>query len=122
MRRPSPHRRRDARPRRFLWQPSLPWKRHFHWLYADAAELGSLIEAKAVDGNAIELHVHQGTPDLTGTSVLLGPPLVDLEKEVVVRVQGKEVFRGIVPRTLSTLLLTLPRNDPHLLFDARVDL
>jgi pimeloyl-ACP methyl ester carboxylesterase len=113
---------RDPRPKRFLWQPVLGWKRHFYWLYWDAAEASALVEAKALDGNVLDLTVHQGTPDLSGMSVLVGPPLVDLSKEVVVRVNGEEKFRGLVPRTLSTLLLTLPRNDPHLLFDARVDL
>ena len=34
-------------------------------------------------------------------------------------VNGKERFRGMVPRTFSTLMLTLPRLDEHLLFDGR---
>ena len=38
------------------------------------------------------------------------------------KVEGKEVHRGLVPRTFSTLLLTLPRFDDALLFDARIDL
>jgi hypothetical protein len=113
---------RVARPKRFLWQPALSWKRHFYWLYWDTPEIGAIVEAKVADGNAIDLQTHQGSGDLSGVSVLLGPPLVDLSKEVVVRVNGKEKFRGVVPRTLSTLLMTLPRNDPVLLFDARVDL
>jgi pimeloyl-ACP methyl ester carboxylesterase len=113
---------RNARPKRFLWQPSLPWVRQFYWLYWDRPEEGALLEVKAVEGNAVEILVHQGANDLSGLSVLLGPPLVDLAKEVVVRVDGKERFRGVVPRTISTLLMTLPRNDPDLLFDARVDL
>jgi hypothetical protein len=54
--------------------------------------------------------------------VLLGPPLVDPTKEVVVKVDGKEVHRAVPKRTLSTLLMTLPRFDDGLLFDARVDL
>jgi hypothetical protein len=114
--------RRVARPKAFLWQPVLTWKRHMYWLHWGSPEHGALLEAKAVDGNAIEITTHEGSHDVTGLSVLLGPPLVDLSKEVVVRVDGKERFRGVVPRTLSTLLLTMPRNDPDLLFDARVDL
>jgi hypothetical protein len=113
---------RVARPKRFLWQPVLPWKRQMHWLHWATPERGALLEARALDGNVVDLTVHEGSDDLTGLSVLLGPPLVDLSKEVVVRVNGGERFRGPVPRTLSTLLLTLPRNDPALLFDARVDL
>jgi hypothetical protein len=113
---------RNPRPKAFLWQPVLPWKRQMYWLYWDQPEDRALVQAKALDGNVIDLVTHEGSHDLSGVSVLLGDPLVDLSKEVVVRVDGKEKFRGIVPRTLSTLLLTLPRNDPGLLFDARVDL
>ena len=47
---------------------------------------------------------------------------VDLTQEVVIVVNGKERFRGMVERSFSTLMMTLPRNDPHLPFDARVDL
>jgi predicted esterase len=115
-------RRRDPRPKHLLWQPSLPWKRQWFWLRWRAPEAGAILEARAVEGNAIEITTVEGSGDVTGLSVLLGPPLVDLEKEVVIRVDGKEAFRGLVPRTLSTLLLTFPRNDPGLLFDARVDL
>ena len=82
-----------------------------------AALLAASLVAALVIAGALE-----GSGDVTGLSVLLGQPLVDLSKEVVVRVNGKERFRGVVPRTLSTLLLTLPRNDAGLLFDARVDL
>jgi len=52
----------------------------------------------------------------------LGAPLFDLDDDVIVRVNGEERFRGKVARTFSTLLMTLPRYDPDLLFDARVDL
>ena len=41
---------------------------------------------------------------------------------VTVRVNGEQRHRGVAPRTFSTLMLTLPRNDAHLLFDARIDL
>ena len=59
---------------------------------------------------------------MSGLSILLGEPLVDLDDEVVILVNGEERFKGPVERTFSTLLLTIPRYDEHLLFDARVDL
>ena len=58
----------------------------------------------------------------SGLSVLLGPPLVDLARPVAIRVNGETLFDGPVEHTFSTLMLTLVRNDPGLLFDARVDL
>jgi hypothetical protein len=113
---------RTPRPKRFLWQPVLLWKRQMFWASWERPEERALLEFAAPGGNVVEVTVHEGSPDVTGLSVLLGEPLVDLSKEVVVRVNGVERFRGVVPRTLSTLLLTVPRNDPALLYDARVDL
>ena len=115
-------RARNPRPKAFLWQPVLDWKRQFYWVYWDRPEFEALIEVRATEGNTCDITVHDGMDDLTGLSVLVGAPLFDLDEEVVVRVNGEERFRGKVERTFSTLLMTLPRFDPDLLFDARVDL
>ena len=49
-------------------------------------------------------------------------PVVDFN-QIVVTVNGAERFRGVVKNTLSTLLRTAAeRNDPELLFPARIDL
>ncbi len=115
---------RVARPRKILWQPVLDWKKQFHWIYWEKPEYGAILQAEAPEDepNTIDVRVLDGSRKLEGISLLLGEPIVDLDEEVVIRVDGKEAFRGIVPRTFSTLLLTLPRNDAKLLFDARVDL
>jgi len=113
---------RNARPKKFLWEPVLDWKRQFYWVYWQKPAWGTLLQVEAKEGNVVDVSFLKGSADLAGFSILLGEPLVDLSKEVVVRVDGVEKFRGIVPRTLSTLLLTLPRYDEKLLFDARVDL
>jgi len=115
-------RKREPRPEAFLWQPVLSWKRQFYWVYWDRPEEQALIEVRAQEGNVCDITVHNGMDDLTGLSILVGEPLFDLEKEIVVRVNEEERFRGKVERTFSTLLMTLPRFDPDLLFDARVDL
>jgi len=115
---------RNPRPRKFLWQPVLDWKKQFYWLWWDAPQRGAMFEVKVADDepNTIDIDILEGPRRVEGLRVLLGEPLVDLDEEVVVRVGGKERFRGVVPRTLSTLFLTAPRFDEHLLFDARVDL
>jgi hypothetical protein len=100
----------------------LTWKRQFYWIWWQAPEHNAILEALADPAtNSIDVRVLQGH-DPQGLSLLLGPPLVDPEREVVIRVDGKERFRGQVARTFSTLMLTLPRFDDGLLFDARVDL
>lgn len=113
---------RNPRPRAFLWQPVLPWKKHFYWVYWDRADLEAILEVRARDGNVAEITTQAGTGDVSGLSVLLGPPLFDLAHDVTIRVNGERVFRGPVRHTFSTLMLTLVRNDEGLLFDARVDL
>jgi len=112
---------RIARPKKVIWQPILDWKRQFYWVYWEAPQRGIVLQVEAREGNAIDVSWLEGSAGTDGLSLLLGEPLVDLSKEVVVRVAGEERFRGIVPRTFSTLLLTLPREDADLLFDARVD-
>ena len=114
--------KREPRPAAFLWQPFLHWKRQMYWVYWDRPEEKSLIEVRAPGENVCEITVHEGAEDLTGLSVLLGEPLFDLGEEVVVKVNGEERARGKVEHTLSTLLMTLPRFDDRLLFDARIDL
>lgn len=113
---------RNPRPAHFLWQPVLTWKRQFYWLYWSRPELDALLEVRALPDNVIDITVHQGGEDLTGLSLLLAPELVDFEREVEVRVQGKPRLRARVQRTFSTLMMTLDEHDPDLLYDARIDL
>lgn len=113
---------RVPRPKAFLWQPVLSWKRHFYWVFWQNPEASSFLEVRAQKDNVIEITFHEGSGDTEGLSVLLGAPLVDLDQPVTVLVNGEQAFQGAVPRTFSTLMMTLPRNDAHLLFDARIDL
>ena len=115
-------RARDARPKAFLWQPILTWKRHMYWVYWDRPEERALLEFRAKEGNVCEITVHEGAEDLTGMSILVGAPLFDLTKEITVKVNGEVRAKQKVEHTLSTLLMTLPRFDEKLLFDARIEL
>jgi poly(3-hydroxybutyrate) depolymerase len=94
--------KRNARPKRVLWQPVLAWKRMFYWLGWDRPERGILVEANIKKPNEIELDL--GGADRAGFRVFLDNQLVDLEKEVVIREGGDEVFRGKVKRTLTAML------------------
>ncbi|MGH7162781.1 MAG: hypothetical protein ACREID_04795, partial [Planctomycetota bacterium] len=112
---------RETRPKRVLWQPVLSWKRMFYWLWWDAPVPGVLVDARVAGDNVIEIDLGGAPP--AGFRILLDEKLVDLSREVVVKLEGNEAFRGKVPFTLSTMLMTArERNDPHLLFPARIDL
>jgi pimeloyl-ACP methyl ester carboxylesterase len=123
---------REPLPRSFLWQPTKPWKRQFYWLYWHEPQLDSLIHVIAHDDNHIEINLLDPNkpnapqknlaPEPGSLTLFLKAPIVDLSKEVKVSVNGQARFEGKVEPALSTLLWTLPRNDPRLLFDARLDL
>jgi len=118
---------RNARPKKILWQPVLSWKKQFYWLYWEDPILESLIQAEVTQENVIEIKAVLDKKvltkkDLKGFSLLIGPPLIDIEKKVKVKLNGQEIFSGLVDRTLSTLLLTAPACDEDLLYDARIDL
>jgi len=95
--------KRDPRPKRVLWQPVLSWKRMFYWLRWEQPEPRVLVDARVVAPNVIDLDL--GGAPRKGFGIHLDEALVDLDKEVVVREFGKEVFRGKVKRTLTSLLL-----------------
>ncbi len=113
---------RVPRPAKFLWQPVLGWKRHFYWAYWAYPELESVLQFEAKPGNKVVVTTLEGSDDLEGLTLLLGAPLVDLAKPVTVVLNGTERPAVRVAHTFSTLMLTLPRLDSHLLFDARLDL
>jgi uncharacterized protein Veg len=75
------------------------------------------IRAKA-EGQRIELTGPAGRR----VTVNLKDGLVDLEQPVVIMANGKEQYRGRVPRMIGTLLETLKeRRDREYMFPARVE-
>ena len=71
-----------------------------------------------------QITVDLGGQSLDGFKLLLDDEIVDLSKEVVVRDDGGDVlFKGKVPYTLSTMLMTAAEKyDTEMLFPARIDL
>ncbi|MFT5285657.1 MAG: dienelactone hydrolase [Planctomycetota bacterium] len=109
---------RDPHPLKIVWEPTLRWKRQFHWLYWESANMRQVVEAEIIKGeNTIRLTTLGSTQ---GLWVLLPESQIDIEKEVIVEVGGAEVWRGIPERKLSTLLMTGVRGDDDLNFSARV--
>lgn len=110
--------RRNPVPERVTWQPVVRWKRQFYWLHWEDPFTHAIVVAD-VDraSNAISVTCDQSRG---GLSVLLDERLVDLERDVVIRWNGAEVFRGRAPATLSTMVMTGERPDPSSMFVARV--
>ncbi len=109
---------RNPVPERLVWQPVLPWKRQFHWLYWRLpSPQATLVADLDRTTNTVAITCDKSTQDLW---VLLDPRLLDLQKEVVVTVNGAETFRGVPGPSLGTLLLTSGQPDPALQFTTRV--
>lgn len=109
---------RDPVPERIVWQPALRWKRQFYWLFWERPVRDAILVADLDrEANAVRITCEQGSK---GLSVLLDGRVLDIDKEVVVTVNGEEAFRGIPQPSLATLLLTGAAGDPGLTFAARV--
>ena len=104
-------------PERIVWQPALQWKRQFYYLSWEQPVLHSVLVAD-LDRKANKVSITCDNPT-EGLYVLLDDRVLDLEKNVVVTVNGKETFRGKVQPELKTLLLTSEHPDPELQLIAR---
>jgi dienelactone hydrolase len=108
---------RDPRPKKVVWQPSRAWKRQFYWLWWDAPALGATVTVETKEKNVFDV---SSADPLDGLRLLLDARLADLTKDVVVRVNGKESFRGPARPSLATMVRTSDRVDADLLFAASV--
>ena len=109
---------RNPRPSKVVWQPSRAWKRNFYWLWWERPALGGTVTVETKARNAFEV---SATGPVDGLTVLLDDRLADLSKEVVVKVNGKETFRGVPRLSLATMVRSaVERNDADLLFVAEV--
>lgn len=95
---------RQAWPKRVVWHQSGRTQARFYWLAVEkeAAKKGTTVRAE-VEGQKISLRT-EGVGTLT---LRLSDALVDLEEEVVVELNGAEVFRGRVKRTTGAIFESL---------------
>src|SRR5262245_19144601 len=127
--------RREAYPKRLLWEYAeapfpLPEDdtdrkvgrlvvKDFYWLRC-ARPADKSTTTATLEGNVVDLSTTGYAEDFT---VFLNPKTIDVAKDVVVRVDGKEVYRGKPVPDVWTVLDTLDsRLDRTLTFDRRVTL
>lgn len=108
-----------------VWQPVLTWKRQFYWLFWEHPPEGALVEAR-VDREANKISVnatfHKQSEQGQGLAVLLDDTLVDMDAEVTVDFNGKQVFRGLPHRRLEALFDTATFGDPGLQYSCKIPL
>jgi hypothetical protein len=123
---------RDPRPAKVVWQPVRAWKTSFYWLHWADPWIGAKVVAEA-DRASNTIAITVGRPTnapaqqveaerasrVAGLSVWLDERLVDMKREVVVTVDGKERFRGVPAASLATLVSSAAeREDPQYCFPA----
>lgn len=110
--------RREPYPAKVCWEPKRDFNRQFYWLRVERPQVFMRLEA-AISSNAVRVT----TQNINGGfSVLLNRRLADLDKPVTVEVDGRRVYEGLVPETLSTILTTVAdRIDERQWFSARID-
>jgi hypothetical protein len=109
---------RNPRPSTVVWQPSRVWKRSFYWLWWERPALGTTVRVESMGANRFDV-TSSGSVD--GLEILLDTRLANLAAEVVVRVNGRETFRGVPRPSLRALVRSaVERNDPDLLFPVAV--
>lgn len=125
--------KRDPFPKTVVWetatnpfpQPSgepvtRPQKTKFYWLGCEELVDAQKIRA-TLDENVIEIAVTRR--ELSGITIYVNPEMIDVNRDVVVRHDGKEVYRGKPVPNLATVLESLDaRVDRVLVFDRRIDL
>jgi len=110
--------RREARPEKLVWQPTLAWKTQFYWLFWPEPKRNVIVEAE-LDRALNEVRIRcEDVPK--GLEVLLDAQLLDFTKEVVVRLGDKEVYRGKPVPTLATIVKTTHVADPALTFTVAI--
>ena len=87
-------------PKKVVWQQSARTHDRFYWLAVPAgtAVAGSVVHAE-VKGQTVVVK----TEGVARLRLRLSDALLDLDPEVVVERNGKQVFRGVVPRSLQAI-------------------
>ncbi len=110
---------RNPIPDKVVWKQSTVTHDRFYWLAVPAgqAKAGALVIAKHGKQN-IDI---EKTEDVSRLNLLLNDSMIDLDQPVVVTMKGRELFKGVALRTISSLQATLAdRGDPLQIFDSSV--
>jgi predicted esterase len=111
---------RNAAPEKVVWKQTGYAHDRSYWLAVPDGEgkVGSLVIA-ARTGQTVEISTVENVAKLL---IRFDDRMADLDKPVTVKHDGKVLFAGTPPRTISVMLKTLAsRGDPKLIFDAEVE-
>jgi dienelactone hydrolase len=108
---------RNPIPDKVVWVQGDKAHDRSYWVATPASEAkkGQQIIASR-DGQTITI---EKTVKVKTVSILFSDKMLDLDKPVTITMDGKELFKGIVPRSIGELHATLvDRGDPEMVFSA----
>ena len=111
--------RRTPYPKQIVWRQELVTRQHFYWLTApaDEVEQGKTVIAN-IDGNDINIK----QCDYSKLTIYLNDHLVDLDRKVTIRHNGKKIARVKPRRTIANLHRSLNlRNDRSYAFPCIIE-
>ena len=111
--------RRNPYPKQIVWRQELVTREHFYWLSApsDEVEQGKTVIAN-IEGNCINIE----KCDYTKLTIYLNDYLADLDKEVSIYHNGKEIALVKPRRTIANMYNTLNlRNDRSYAFPCIIE-
>lgn len=108
---------RNARPMKVVWVQDDVTHPRFYWLAVDEPKQG---QRMVVTRQGQEITIVEAPPSVT-VRILLDDTMLDLDQDVRVTQDGKELFAGRVPRSKAVIERTLQeRFDPKAAFTAEV--
>ena len=96
---------RNPYPKRVVWKQDDVTHKRFYWLHANQPQQNSLIIAN-IDNQIITIE----KSTLSSIVIRLNDNLVDMDKKVIVRYLGNEIFNGIVNRNKKTISNSIQEN------------
>lgn len=95
---------RQAWPRKLVWHQSGRTHQRFYWL---AVEKGTAKAGQTIRGEVLGQKIVLQAEGIGKLTLRLNDALIDLDKEVVVELNGKEAFRGTVTRQPTAIFQSL---------------
>ncbi|MBO4215652.1 MAG: alpha/beta hydrolase [Bacteroidaceae bacterium] len=109
---------RNPYPTHIVWRQEEVTHPHFYWLTAPADQLqrGKTVHL-TLKGNTVNI----SQCDYTQLTLHFNDQLVNLDKPIIIRMNGRTLFKGKLSRTLANLQSSLAeRNDLRYMFPAQV--
>jgi poly(3-hydroxybutyrate) depolymerase len=110
---------RNPIPSKVVWRQSGSLRTRFYWLAVDKTDVAAGAEITAsYAGQSIEL---AGVAKVKRILLRVSDAMLNQDQTVSVKRDGKELFSGVIPRTIAVLYSTLAdRGDPSLVFSGEL--